>query len=108
MITHEQLRLALTRYIDAEFVQKVPGLKKWLVVLAVPEILSTFDKMMEENKEMLIARSYMHPNGMIDIDRVYQEIRQIAHETGEVIEHLPLFGDVKFSVEDIDKLHRMI
>lgn len=106
MVTHDQLKYALSRYVDAEFVQKVSGLKKWLIALAMPEILCSVDKMIEANKEMLVARHYMQPDGMLDIDKIYHDIREIAYNAGEVIEHMPLIGDVKFTYEDIDKIYR--
>ena len=106
MVTHDQLKYAFSRYVDAEFVQKVSGLKKWLIALAMPEILNTMDKMIETNKEMLISRHYMHPDGMLDIDKIYHDIREIAYNAGEVVEHMPLIGDVKFTYEDIDKIYR--
>ena len=45
---------------------------------------------------------------MIDIDRLYKDMRSIAEKTGAVVQNLPMIGDVKFTEKDIDELYRYI
>lgn len=45
---------------------------------------------------------------MVDIEKIYGELRLIASKTGTVTEHFPLIGDVMFSINDIDCLHSCI
>ncbi len=57
---------------------------------------------------ILKKAGYMTEDSMVDIDRIYSELRTIASKTGTVTEHFPLIGDVMFSIDDIDCLRSCI
>lgn len=104
MVTKEQFKNGLGMYIEKEFVDKFSGLKKWAVVLAGTEVINKADSIMSA----LPPNTYMSEDGMIDIDRLYKNMRSIAEKTGAVVQNLPMIGDVKFTEKDIDELYRYI
>ena len=57
---------------------------------------------------ILKKAGYITEDSMVDIDRIYSELRTIASKTGTVTEHFPLIGDVMFSIDDIDCLRSCI
>lgn len=104
MVTREQFKSGVAMYLNDEFVAKVPGIKKWIVVLISNEMLAQMDSILDR----LPGNSYITKDGMIDIDRLYRDMSRIAESTGEVTENIPLLGDVRFSKKDIDELYRLI
>lgn len=50
----------------------------------------------------------MDENGLICIDTVYRKFKDTAEEYGDVIQKMPLLGEVTFTSKDIDKLYRII
>ena len=104
MVTREQFKSGVAMYLNDEFVAKVPGIKKWIVVLISNEMLAQMDSILDR----LPGNSYVTKDGMIDIDRLYRDMSRIAESTGEVTENIPLLGDVRFSKKDIDELYRLI
>ena len=108
MCTLEQTKDGISSYIDKEIIAKVQGAKKWMVALAVPSILIRIDEMVESNKSLLIKAGYLTEDCMVDIDKIYSELRLIASKTGAVTEHFPIIGDVMFTISDIDCLRSCI
>lgn len=104
MVTREQFKSGVAMYLNDEFVAKVPGIKKWIVVLISNEMLAQMDSILDR----LPGNSYITKDGMIDIDRLYRDMSRIAESTGEATENIPLLGDVRFSKKDIDELYRLI
>lgn len=104
MVTREQFKSGVAMYLNDEFIAKVPGIKKWAIVLISNEMLAQIDSILDRLPE----NSYVTKDGMIDIDRLYRDMSRIADSTGEVTENVPLLGDVRFSKKDIDELYRLI
>lgn len=86
---------------------KIGGLRKWRLAIAVAPIISSIDDMVEKNHSLLESAGYMSKDKMIDIDKLYDSLKTVASK-GPVTEHLPLIGDVKFSEDDVSKLYRYI
>lgn len=108
MVTLEQTKAGIASYIEREIIAKIQGAKKWMVALSVPSILALIDETTEKNKGILIRSGYLTEDGMVDIDKLYSELRLIASKTGTVTEHFPIIGDVMFSISDIDSLKSCI
>ena len=104
MVTKEQFKNGIGMYIEKEFVDKLSGLRKWAIVLAGTEVMNRVDTIMAS----LPANKYITKDGMIDIDNLYKDARNVAETTGEVVENIPMIGDVRFSENDIDELYRYI
>lgn len=109
MVTVDQVKQGIARYIDAEFTSRLQGVKKWLVPIAAAAVVNAkIDSLASAGRPMLIAAGYMSEDGMIDIDRVYSDVVEVARKQGAVTENLPILGDVTFSESDINSLRRMI
>ena len=108
MVTKEQFINGISKYIDSELISKIPGLSKWVVALGLGAYLPQVNKMLDDNHKMLIDAGYMHEDGMICIDKVYNDIMQIARKTGSVTQHIPLVGDVTFSETDLTSMYHNI
>lgn len=108
MVTQEQLKEGLARYIDTEFVSKVQGLRKWGIALATSPLILSLGERIEDSKAMLVSAGYLTEDGMVDIDRLYADAMEVARRTGSVTEHLPIVGDVTFTSTDIESLRRCI
>lgn len=108
-VTIDQFKTGMAKYIDSEIVSKIDGFGKWLIPLASASIISSkVEPMIKENKPMLVSLGYMYEDNLIDIDKIHQDFRKIAHEKGPIKELFPLIGAISFSEADIDALRRYI
>lgn len=107
MCTLEQLKLALLKYGDSEFTSKVNGFRKVVVSLAITSIVSSLDGKVNENRKILESVGFIR-DGLVDTDKLYTDIKQIFEKEGKIIQHLPYFEDVTFTVDDLEKLKALI
>lgn len=107
-ITIDRAKSALMEYISDEFCNRLYDYRKWLVPVFIGSYMPKLDKMIEENKEGLISLGFMDENGLICIDTVYRKFKDTAEEYGDVIQKMPLLGEVTFTSKDIDKLYKII
>lgn len=107
MVTLEQLKLGLLKYGDSEFTSKVNGFRKVVVSLAITSIVASLEVKVNDNRKMLESAGYIK-EGLVDIDKLYEDIKPIFEKEGKIVEHLPYFEDVTFSLEDLEKLRRLI
>ena len=91
-----------------ELISKISGVSKWLVALGLSAYIPQIHKMLDDNHNMLVNAGYMHEDGMICIDKVYNDIMQIARKTGSVTQYVPLVGDVTFSETDLTSMYHHI
>lgn len=107
-ITIDRAKSALMEYISDEFCNRLYDYRKWLVPVFIGSYMPKIDKMIEENKEGLVSLGFMDENGLICIDTVYRKFKDTAEEYGDVIQKMPLLGEVTFTSKDIDKLYKII
>ena len=107
-ITIDRAKSALMEYISDEFCNRLYDYRKWLVPIFIGSYMPKLDKMIEENKEGLVSLGFMDENGLICIDTVYKKFKDTAEEYGDVIQKMPLLGEVTFTSKDIDKLYKII
>ncbi len=107
MVTLEQLKLGLLKYGDSEFTSRVNGFRKVVVFLAITSIVASLEVKVNDNRKMLESAGYIK-EGLVDIDKLYEDIKPIFEKEGKIVEHLPYFEDVTFSLEDLEKLRRLI
>lgn len=107
-ITIDRAKSALMEYISDEFCNRLYDYRKWLVPVFIGSYMPKLDKMIEENKEGLVSLGFMDENGLICIDTVYRKFKDTAEEYGDVIQKMPLLGEVTFTSKDIDKLYKII
>ena len=107
-ITIDRAKSALMEYVSDEFCNRLYDYRKWLVPVFIGSYMPRIDKMIEENKEGLVSLGFMDENGLICIDTVYKKFKDTAEEYGDVIQKMPLLGEVTFTSKDIDKLYKII
>ncbi len=107
-ITIDRAKSALMEYISDEFCNRLYDYRKWLVPVFIGSYMPKLDKMIEENKEGLVSLGFIDENGLICIDTVYKKFKDTAEEYGDVIQKMPLLGEVTFTSKDIDKLYKII
>ena len=107
-VTIDKFKNAVMEYVSDEFCNRLYDYRKWLVPVFVGSYMPKIDQMIEENKEGLVGMGFMDENGLICIDTVYKKFKETAEEYGDVIQKLPLLGEVTFTSKDIDKLYRLI
>lgn len=108
MVTLEQTKLGLEKYGESEFVSKVPGIKKLGVAIAASALISWLEQKVLDNKEVFVAGGFMTTDSMVNIDKVYDVVKKVFDTEGKLIEHLPLFEDVTFTIADADKVYKLI
>lgn len=107
-ITIDRAKSALMEYVSDEFCNRLYDYRKWLVPVFIGSYMPKIDKMIEENKEGLVSLGFVDENGLICIDTVYKKFKDTAEEYGDVIQKMPLLGEVTFTSKDIDKLYKII
>ena len=107
-VTADQMAEGLARYIDGELVPKAPGLRKWMLGMAGGYAGKMVLDKVNQNRALLESIGIMTPDGTIDMDRLYTQMRAVADNSGPVTEHIPMMGDITFSSDDIDKLYHYI
>ena len=108
MVTKEQFINGIQKYIDSELISKISGLSKWMLALGLGAYLPQVNKMLDDNHKMLVDVGYIQEDGMICIDKVYNDIMQIARKTGSVTQYIPLVGDVTFTETDLTNMYHHI
>lgn len=108
--TMEQVVSGLAKYINAEFVEQVDGLKKWAVIGVASLAAGKVDAVGAAIQKSQIASSFgvVGEDGSIDIDALKACLDAAADSTGPVVQQIPLLGPVTFKKEDIQKLYDFI
>lgn len=107
MITLDDLRNGVVRYIDNELMPILPqsGLEKVVVGTAIGLIIKKNFSKIETFKDHPLVKltGVMDEEGNIDFDTLAAEIKENIPETGISIE-APMIGKMTFKSDDIDKL----
>lgn len=101
MVTQDRFINGINQYVSEEILPGIGGLMKWGVALGAGAYAGNII-----NGGILKKLGYQTQDGMIDEDRLYQDMRNIVSVNGTVTQNLPFVGDVTFSMTDIDALYR--
>lgn len=108
MVTKEQFVNGIQKYIDDELISKISGLSKWVLALGLGAYIPQIHKMLDDNHSMLVGAGYMHEDGMINIDKLYNDLINVARAKGSVVQYIPLVGDVTFTETDLTSMYHHI
>lgn len=108
VVTVDQMREGMARYADRELIDRSNGIMKWGLALVGMNAVDMACKAMRDNCNTLCTLGYMTEDGLVDLDKLYEELSKIAKEKGDIVQHLPIAGDVRFTSSDIDMLRRYI
>lgn len=108
MVPIEQVQRGAARYVEGEFLSKIPGWQRWAVGAAAAMVIDQIPKLIEpyRSNATVAAMGIIGPDG-IDIDKVYPYLRAQA-EKGPVTFDTPMIGAVKLDASDVEKIYRCI
>ena len=103
-----QVEQAIIMYAKNEWLDKLQGLNKWLLLGATGIAVAKAEQIADAIMHSPLARAVVDDDGMIDVDMIYQQMIAAAETTGPVTQNIPMIGAVKFDRSDIEKLYTMI
>lgn len=110
MVSKEQLKSGILKYLDSEVLPNLPTNSKWaagtLIVLATANYDRIFDKVFKSEPSVLLGIS----NGgeLVDIDKLIAAAKTSSDKYGKVKISIPVVGTFLFSSEDIERLRLYI
>jgi hypothetical protein len=109
-VKFERVLDGLNRYIDSEIYCNLNDFQEFMARIVVGRVNSSADNI----KNILMSNGFaktlciIDSDGMVDIDKLMQEIRHEIERKGSVEFTVPMFGKMKFTAADVDLLHNMI
>ena len=115
MVTKDQVKRGLSRYVDTEITAKLPigTVKKVLVGTAISLFMGNIEKNIESLSEHPFVKTLgiIDENGHYDIDRLAQEVKRNMSDEGMRFDLNILgmhVGEMTFRRSDVDSLHAYI
>ena len=110
MVTMQQVKTGLVRYIDTDVLPHLTGIKKLglgvYTALAGNNVVGLMEKYREHPAVAVL--DVIDADGNVDIDKLYQAIApQFANGEKQLI-NIPLIGDMTVDKSDLEKLYRYI
>lgn len=98
------------KYID-EFV--IPGMNDWQEIaarIAIGRVFNNRDALRNYiiNNGYIRSFALVDDEGNVDIDQLAADIKREIERKGKLDVDLKIFGKMRFSADDVDKLHHMI
>ena len=103
MINMNQVKTALSLYIENEIAAKATGVTKFLTYFVLGSMQSKFDeyiKTITENPLFALADFYHKETNQIDLDKLYNYAKHAMEKTGSVT----MYGII-FKPEDVEVLY---
>lgn len=109
MATADQVRLGLARYVDAEIVGKLEGLKRLLAAAAAAAAADNAGAALEKMRQSETARALglTDAEGGLDAELMHKKLREQLEKQPCTVE-LPMLGRLTLYPEDADKLYTEI
>lgn len=108
MVSQEQLQRGITRFVDAEVLPKLSGIKKvgvgMYVGLVAHNAADAINKL--KTNPAIAMLGIIDENNAIDIDALYDVAIPLFSEKQTF--DLPVLGSVAFDKSDVDKLYKYI
>ena len=110
MVTMQQVKTGLVRYIDTDVLPHLTGIKKLglgvYTALAANNVVGLMGKYREHPAVAVL--DVIDADGNVDIDKLYQAVApQFANGEKQTIS-IPLIGDMTVDRTDLEKLYRYI
>jgi hypothetical protein len=100
----------INRYIAQEIYGNLNSVQEMLARIVIGRIKSNADGI----KSFLMSNGFVRTlciidsEGMVDVDRLLQDIRREIERKGSIEFNVPMIGKMKFTPADVDVLHNMI
>ena len=106
MVTIEQVKNGLTKYVDSEILPSISGGKRFALgvgaALAIKNLENTLNKYM--NSPVLSALGILDDGSNIDIDKVYAAATETLTGMDKFSIDVPMLGVLTFRQGDLDAL----
>lgn len=108
MVTMDKVKAGVQMYLEREVIPALGGWQRWLFGAGAAILISRAEGVIRnlENVPIIKMMDVIHGD-KIDIETIYEAVREQAHTTPAVIE-IPAVGSLKMGVADIDKLYQTI
>lgn len=106
-ISVNTLKSAVATYIDTEIVSHMSDWRKWVLGIASVRGVERIPSLIEDNLPLLVSMGFVTEQGEIKIDELYQTLRAVADKKGPITQTIPMLGEVKFGIADIDALYKI-
>ena len=105
-VSVSQMQAGLTKYLDAEFMQKLTGVQRWVFGATAAMMLANFGTVFNKLKAspMVGMMDVIDEDDRIDIDKLYRYFKAEAQNAPASIQ-VPGIGMVTLTEYDIDRLY---
>lgn len=109
MVSMDQFKRGVARYLDEEFTNKISGWQKWVfgagAAMYLENLTGSVDKLRQH--EMVKPLNVIDSYGNVDAEKLHKYFLKQAQK-GPVTFHIPMIGPVTISEADVDKLYNCI
>lgn len=105
VVTTDQVRLGVKKYIENEIAYKANGLTKFMIYFALPSIDNTVIDYIGKGKDNPLFKDLFDENGNVLLDKLYERATFAADKSGKVV--LDRFG-IALDRSDVEKIYSYI
>ena len=100
----------IAKYIDKEIYTGMNDWQELVARIAVGRVLNDKSSIVSFLLQNPIIKSLVlvDDNGLVDVDRLFEDIKREMARKGNIKLSIPLFGTMSFSSADVDMLYREI
>lgn len=100
----------IAKYIDKEIYTGMNDWQELVARIAVGRILNDKESLISLLSQNPVIKSLVlvDDNGLVDVDRLFEDIKREMSRKGKIKITVPLFGTMTFSSADAEKLYREI
>lgn len=110
MITKEHLMNGLLQYVDSDVIPHLPTHGKWVVGTIVTMVSSKANDVIDSmlSNPIVQAIDVVDKNGLIDSDKLIDNLAKSADKYGSVEVVIPVVGTLRFTTADVRSLGRIL
>lgn len=109
MVNINKVKNGIVKFLDAEVITKLPGWKSWVFGAGAIIVLSKADALIDQLKDHPMVKAMGIMDGdMVDVETLHSAFRKQAQTVGAVEISIPMIGNLRMGIEDIDKLYNFI
>ena len=110
MVSMDQAKIGLVRYIENDLMPHLDGIKKIGLGLYTGLAADNAVKMAMQYKDhpAIAMLNVIDEQGMVDIDKLYNSIIPMFNDGHKETIHVPLIGEFRIDKNDIETLYRYI
>ena len=110
MVTMQQFQNGVARYIDADILPHLSGVKRLAVGTYAGLAANNVGELLTQYKDhpAVSVMKVMDKDGNVDIDRLYSAAAPMFANGQKFTIHIPMVGDMTVDSTDLDKLYQYI